>query len=379
MRRPPNLPETRTCAGRSIAQLIAWRIFAFARGWPAKAVESPVRRHGGRLHEEAALVDAELVGERTGGRGRHDGLEVGLAGLDLQDALVLVTADRHDDPVRIGRAAALVVLVPVEDDRAADLTARDVVRPGTDDRVHVLLGVRSRRVGRGEPVHRERRDERRERLRQLDRELVALRREAADLLRLPVVEGLCALHRREDGDTAEARRRGIAHLRAQEPLERVDEPLARDGLAVRRLVARAEGEDVRLPVLRHDRLTRRGLGIDALAQRASLLRVLHEVVHRRPQELRAPCVVALLRVDVLVVAERVVVPQRAALRGGRCGPTCQRACDEQRRRECGHHCRQHELPRHRTPFLVRCTRPQTGPDSYDFHGCRRHEMKKVGS
>src|SRR4029078_8622337 len=40
VRRPPNLPETRCGAGRYIAQLIAWRIFTFARGWPGRLLRA---------------------------------------------------------------------------------------------------------------------------------------------------------------------------------------------------------------------------------------------------------------------------------------------------------------------------------------------------
>ena len=143
VRRPPYLPETRTCAGRSIAQLTALRRFTSANGAPGSVLSAHHVVDDRRLDPELRLVDAVLVAERGGSGSGGNRVEVGLAGLDLQEALVLVPADRDHDAVGVVRTLPRVVLVALEHDRAADVMGRDVVRAGSDPLPReVLLAVR---------------------------------------------------------------------------------------------------------------------------------------------------------------------------------------------------------------------------------------------
>ena len=139
VRRPPYLPETRTWAGRSIAQLTALRRFRFANGVPGSVLSAHHVVTTVGLTQNCVLLTPNSSPSAASGGSGSGRVVVGLAGLDLEEALVLVHADRDDDAVRVVRALALVVLVAVEHDRAADVTGRDVVRAGGDPLAREVL------------------------------------------------------------------------------------------------------------------------------------------------------------------------------------------------------------------------------------------------
>ncbi len=166
-----------------------------------RGVEGEVARAHQRVDEVALLVDAELLRERAVlRRGNATEVVVDLAGLHLQQALVLIRVRRDDDPVRVGGPVALVLRVALEHDLTADVAADDLVRAGRRVDVNTLGVDRHVRLDRREERHRDLRDERRVGVDQVDGQLLTGSLDARDAARLAVVEGLAAGDVRRERD-----------------------------------------------------------------------------------------------------------------------------------------------------------------------------------
>jgi hypothetical protein len=321
-----------------------------------RRVHRPVEDARRRTDVELLLVDAELraeVGVRR--RRRTARVDVHLAGLDLEQTLILVGVDRPDDLVGVRRPRALVVRVAHFDERLADVTALDVVRAGRRLGQETRLTVRRVRLDRAEPLHRSDRDEGRVRLHELDDERLPLGGDTRDMGCLAREEVRTTRDDLVQLDVDADRR---AHLRAQVPLERPLEGRGRHRGAVAELEARANREGVGLSVLRDGRERGRALRIQLATLLAVLLRVVHEQdvgrIEHRPAE-RVVCQTLVRELEVVVCD---VDLERSALLGHLPGDAV-RVVDPReggrREEQCPdgrEHGRKHEFLAHWTPSLA---------------------------
>ena len=276
------------------------------------------------LHPAVLLVQP-VLGDDVLPLGRRDAGRrvVGRAPLDV---LVLhrdVVADVDLDRVDVRRAAALVVRVALERDRATRSPAREVVRAARRVLVDPVRVDLAGEVGvdRLHERHRQAGEEVRRRLGQAHDELVALGADARDRAGLAVD--------RRPGRPARCRGtatpvdciRGFANR-----LKESTKLRARDGLAVREPEARLDRERVRLAVPRDTGRPSRHFRRRHGTGRAFLVRPVHQLAGGRRLHLPRLAVVRELRVDVVHIGRDLERERAAALRGRRGG---RRRCDEQ--------------------------------------------------